>query len=219
MGPGVIREWMNKSHDIKSVVVFFTEEFLLGAQNSAHDLTNYAFFDNDDEHIHHLDTDSFSRITSIFNLITMYSQNNAVYAKNKIIKNLLWCLIHETNGLAVLSKGSLAANSNTIIERFKKELSLNFKNNRSIQFYAGRLYISPKYLSSIVKKYAGVPAKKFIDDFVLLEAKVLLHDKKYNIGEVAEQLHFFNPAQFSKFFKQYTGVSPAEYRKNIHTKQ
>lgn len=85
---------------------------------------------------------------------------------------------------------------------------------RSVAFYAGRMFISPKYLSLIIKEQTGRSAAQIIDSVVILEAKNLLRFSGKNIQQVAYELNFPNQSSFGKYFKHLTGMSPSEYQRS-----
>lgn len=87
-----------------------------------------------------------------------------------------------------------------------------FKEERSVQFYADKLYVTPKYLSEVIKELTGKTAGELIDGAVILEARVMLSKNGVTAKEVAEALHFSDPSFFGKFFKRYTGMSPSDYK-------
>lgn len=87
-----------------------------------------------------------------------------------------------------------------------------FRAEHNVGFYAGRLAITPKYLSSLIRDISGLSAPQWINDYIVVEAKTLLKSSDMNIKQIAEYLYFPNPSFFSKYFKQHTGVSPKEYR-------
>jgi AraC-like DNA-binding protein len=79
-------------------------------------------------------------------------------------------------------------------------------------FYADKLCLTPKYLSTLIKQASGRSAPDWIDDFVILEAKNLLKYTGLAIKEIVYKLHFPNQSVFFKFFKAHTGLTPSEYR-------
>ena len=85
---------------------------------------------------------------------------------------------------------------------------------RSVGFYAGKLFISPKYLSLIIKEQTGRSAAEWIDEYVILEAKNLLRFSGKNIQQIAYELNFSNQSSFGKYFKHLTGLSPSEFQKS-----
>lgn len=88
------------------------------------------------------------------------------------------------------------------------------RRERSVTFYADRLYISPKYLSLVIKEATGRSAGQWIDDMVVLEAKNLLRFSGKNVQQVAYELNFPNQSAFGKYFKHLTGSSPTQYIKS-----
>lgn len=85
---------------------------------------------------------------------------------------------------------------------------------RSVGFYADKLFISPKYLSLIIKEVTGRSAAEWIDEYVILEAKNLLRFSGKNIQQVAYELNFTNQSSFGKYFKHLTGMSPSEFQRS-----
>lgn len=96
--------------------------------------------------------------------------------------------------------------------KFLNLLSLHFKKERLVIFYAGKLFITPRHLSQVVKSVTGKTAGELIDEIVIGEAKILLNNYSHNISSVAETLNFANASFFGKYFKKNTGISPSVYR-------
>lgn len=88
------------------------------------------------------------------------------------------------------------------------------RRERSVAFYADKLFISPKYLSLIIKESLGRSAAEIIDDYVILEAKNLLRFSGKNIQQVSYELNFPNQSSFGKYFKHLVGLSPSEYQRS-----
>lgn len=101
-----------------------------------------------------------------------------------------------------------------LLWKFLTLLPIHVKTERSLQFYANMLYVTPKYLTQTVKKVSGKTAGKYIDDLVIVEAKNLLRDPSLSIAQVADLLYFSDQFFFSKFFKRYTGLTPSSFRKS-----
>lgn len=101
-----------------------------------------------------------------------------------------------------------------VFERFMEVLAQYHQSERMVQFYADRLCITPKYLSMAVKEYSGKSPSDWICDYVIAEAKSLLHYSQMPIQEVAFHLNFPTQSAFGKFFKLKTGISPSQYLKD-----
>ncbi len=102
--------------------------------------------------------------------------------------------------------------SNELLRRFLTELGQNYTFKRSVQFYAKRLFISPKYFAQMIYKESGKHAKDWIRDFVIRDAKAMLKSGNYTVQEVSDALHFANQSFFGKYFKEAVGCSPKMFK-------
>ncbi|MDR2039909.1 MAG: AraC family transcriptional regulator [Bacteroidales bacterium] len=100
-----------------------------------------------------------------------------------------------------------------IFERFIREVEKHYRNERNIKFYADILCLTPKYLSSLIHEVSGKHAGEWIREYVILNARALLTSTNMTIQQVSDELHFPDQSQFSRYFKQATGVPPKEYQK------
>lgn len=99
-----------------------------------------------------------------------------------------------------------------IMARFILSVGEDFRKERQVAYYARKLCITPKHLSSVVKDLSGRTAGDWIENYVVLEAKVLLKTTDLTVQEIALQLNFANQSFFGKYFKHFTGVSPTAFR-------
>ncbi|HET7002155.1 MAG TPA: helix-turn-helix domain-containing protein [Puia sp.] len=99
-----------------------------------------------------------------------------------------------------------------LVKTFTQLVQKQFRSLRNVTTYAEQLNITSKYLTEAVKEITGKTAGEIIDDFVLLEARLLLDNPSLSIAEIADELHFSDQSIFGKYFKRHTGLSPKEYR-------
>lgn len=99
-----------------------------------------------------------------------------------------------------------------LFQRFVALVHEHCTEQREVAFYADRLCISTRYLSTIIRSVAHLTAKEFIDRSVVLEIKMLLGSTELSVQEIAYRLHFPNQSYLGRFFKKHTGVSPTEFR-------
>lgn len=111
---------------------------------------------------------------------------------------------------ALASSSSLR--SKVLLEQFLRLLADNYREHRNLDFYAGRLGVTAKYLSKVVKAMTGKSAAQWIDSYVVLEAKNLLKHSDMNIKEIVVKMNFISQSVFYKFFKTHTGMTPTQYR-------
>jgi AraC-like DNA-binding protein len=87
-----------------------------------------------------------------------------------------------------------------------------YRSQRSISFYAEKMFISPKYLSLVIKEATGKSAGDWIDQYVIQEAKNQLRFSGKNVQQIAYDLNFSNQSSFGKYFKNLTGMSPTAFQ-------
>lgn len=113
---------------------------------------------------------------------------------------------HETNSSTHLPRRE------EVFRQFLALVNQYARTERNIDFYADRLFLSPHYLSGLVRETSGKTVMDWINRSVILEAKVLLKHSNLLTYQIADELNFPNPSFFSKFFKRMTGMTPGEYR-------
>lgn len=135
-----------------------------------------------------------------------------------IVRNLLQAFLlsivglmreHQTQSIA--ADHSASRGNRQLFERFMEALAQHHQQERMVQYYADRLCVTPKYLSTAVKEYSGKAPSDWICDYVIAEAKSLLHYSQMSVQEVAFHLNFPSQSAFGKFFKLKTGLSPSQY--------
>jgi len=109
--------------------------------------------------------------------------------------------------------------NNALLERLDKILNDYFNDKTalvqglpSVQFLAGELNISPKYLGDMLRALTGHNTQQHIHMKLIEKAKEVLTISDLTVGEIAFQLGFEHPQSFSKLFKSKTNLSPLEFR-------
>ncbi|MBR6449258.1 MAG: helix-turn-helix domain-containing protein [Fibrobacter sp.] len=133
----------------------------------------------------------------------------------QILKNHLIGLLYECIGMrsdpattdVVKSRGQM------LFSQFIDLVVEHHREQHSVKFYADELGITPKYLSAVAEEQTGKNAKRWIDEHIALDAKVLLRSSSRDIQKVSKILNFPDVSFFGKFFKRLVGVSPKAYRK------
>lgn len=97
-------------------------------------------------------------------------------------------------------------------KQFTHLLGEHFREERSVGFYARQLCITPKYLTTLIKRISGQSVSEWIDNYVILEAKTLLKYSTMSIQEIAYYLNFPNQSFFGSYFKRNTGMSSSQYK-------
>ncbi|MGA0555744.1 helix-turn-helix domain-containing protein [Larkinella sp. VNQ87] len=100
----------------------------------------------------------------------------------------------------------------TILTSYFQSADLSKKGLPSVKYLADQVFLSPNYLSDLLKKETGMNAQDRIHYYLIEEAKTLLLGTDKSVGELAFSLGFDYPQYFSRLFKSKTGVTPLEFR-------
>lgn len=142
------------------------------------------------------------------------SEGNNLF-RNLTIQYLIQATFYEVCQLLLkhieIKKGTLP-HKEEIFKQFLKLVETYHYKEREISFYAEKLCFTPKYLSSIIRDVTGKLAGDWIDNYVIIEAKVLLISTNLTIQEICYELNFSTPSSFTRFFKRITDMSPRKFR-------
>ncbi|WP_299399214.1 AraC family transcriptional regulator [uncultured Gelidibacter sp.] len=127
-------------------------------------------------------------------------------------------LLIECNNICSINpiESDVDTTGDNLIRKFKNLVEKNYKKEHATTFYASELYITPDHLNRTVKSRIGKTAKDFIQARIITEAKRLLYFTDLSNKEIAYDLGFNEPANFSAFFKKNTQLSPSSFKKNEH---
>lgn len=102
------------------------------------------------------------------------------------------------------------------LQQYMKKGYLKNKGLPSVHYMAEQLFISPRYLSDLLKQETGKTALELIHLSLISEAKNLLKTADQGVAETAYDLGFENTSYFARLFKKQTSMKPLEFRKSIH---
>lgn len=109
------------------------------------------------------------------------------------------------------------SNKQMIARNFFITLLNGYREHKDVDYYAATLYVSSKYLSKVVKDITTFSPQEWINKTLFMEAQRLLANTNLDITQIAEQLGYSSTSTFSRFFKQNTGLTPMEFRKQHST--
>jgi AraC-like DNA-binding protein len=196
--------------------VNFTIEFLtaIGMPKNAVELLDY--FSSQFSPHWNLDRRDASALQLIIKQLNsrVTALNEHVYGK-ELLYHTFYIFLYEVYGLSKKYAVPIlhhVTRKENLVKNFTQLVQKQFRSQRNVNTYAVQLSITPKYLTETVKEITGKTAGEIIDDFVLLEAKLLLDNPALSIAEIADELHFSDQSFFGKYFKRHTSLSPKEYR-------
>lgn len=204
----------------EGVVLSFSEEFAREANFDVKNLTPL-FLKLKDKPIIGISPEECDRLLGIISSLgeDILSDPSNQPFREDTIRSLTSYLLYKICGVISLGLKQLPvaetktqSRNEEYFHRFMKVLGENYKRERTLGFYSSQLYISPKYLTTIIRKVSSRSAADWINSYVILEAKNLLRYSSMSVQEVAYALNFPNQSFFGKYFKHHTGYSPSQYK-------
>ncbi|OQP47868.1 DNA-binding protein [Niastella yeongjuensis] len=83
-----------------------------------------------------------------------------------------------------------------------------------IRDFANMLHIHPVHLTNTIREVTGKSACDLFEERLVDLSKEMIATSPLSIGEIARQLTY-DPSNFVKFFKKYTGMTPKKYRDSL----
>lgn len=216
IGPGQVHQLVEKKQTFGFSLVFSSSFMALNniAPNFISDIN--LFQDFSDTPPLQLGATAFAQIEGYASQMLSYFLSSDPYkfeAMGALLK-LLLIASHQhcsLNQLDVQTRESGGA----LVRNFKEAIEVRHKEWHKTIDYAKNLNITTDHLNRVVKDLTGKTAKTHIQSRITTAAKRLLYFTALSNKEIAYELGFSEPANFSAFFKKCTGVSPSEFKKGL----
>ncbi|MGN0934723.1 AraC family transcriptional regulator [Falsigemmobacter intermedius] len=111
-----------------------------------------------------------------------------------------------------------AGSDSQLIEAFRREVEVHFRNHLPVSGYAARLGVSEARLRRVCLKGQGKTPLQLIHRRIMREALAWLEHSARPVAEIAQSLGFSDAAEFSHFFKRSSGQSPSHYRASLSSR-
>lgn len=133
-----------------------------------------------------------------------------------LIRTLLLAMFYDLSNVIDKNQTNPARQTrgNVIFTQFIRLAEEHCKTERRVSWYAAKMNLTAKYLSECVKSSSARTPNQWIDDYVLMELRLMLKNSTKSIKEIAEELNFPSQSFLGKYFKERMGMSPKEYRKS-----
>ncbi len=153
---------------------------------------------------------------TVFSAYELSNDNNHTIAKIKLLA-LLYQLREFTIAFNQWEEG-FTSPQQILFHKFIQLINNYYIEKRTIEEYALLLHVTPNHLSQSIKYASGKNALLFINERIISESKSLIQYTDFDMAEIAYKLNFSDPANFGKFFKKHTDLTPMEFRKQASEK-
>lgn len=208
-------EYFKGISDCEGYAVLFSDEYVYKYPEDLKWINKLILFDQTLNPANiKLNNNEFEELSTIFENMDIEFRRENNFAHNEILHHLLkiFLLTSERIKISKTCKKQSGPLNLSYLSEFKEKLEENYSANRSVNYYAGLLCITEKKLNQITSNYWGKTAKQVIEERVLLEIKRLLIYTDHTTKEIGTLLGFSDPANFNKFFKRYSAITPADFR-------
>lgn len=139
-----------------------------------------------------------------------------VYFSGMEISRKVACLHEYVQGLSDVIRACISERDQTVVSRITAYIFNHYGNHElKIQDIAGEVHFSAAYVSYLFKRETNKNVWDFVSEVRIEEAKRLLTVTDLKRYEISYQVGYQSPEHFSRMFKRFIGISPADYRKEI----
>ncbi|MBP5513778.1 MAG: AraC family transcriptional regulator [Bacteroidaceae bacterium] len=107
----------------------------------------------------------------------------------------------------------------TIFDRFISLVNQHCREQHQIAYYARRICLTERYLSTVIRQASGITAKDWIDRALVTRIKIELRHTDKPLTQISDEMGFPNPSFFSKYFRRLTGQTALDYRRGQEIKR
>lgn len=148
--------------------------------------------------------------------VMMYELKNRDEVQMEMMKTVLKRFIIMCTRLAKLQYADKLIDPKDMdtVRHFSALVEKYFRTLHKVSEYAEIMNKSPKTLSNVFKMLGERNPLQIIHERMILEAKKLLLFTDKSAKEISYELNFSDPVQFSRLFKNVTGLTTSEFKRH-----
>lgn len=218
----IIGDKENHTDNVPDFVLLFHPDFLLGYPLSKQ-IKQYGYFSYSVNEALHLSDKEKEIIISVFKIIEEELNSRIDEFSQDVVIAQISLLLNYANRFYKRQFVTRKAASNNMLRKLEeilddylsKENSLNL-GIPSVHYLSEQLYITPSYLSDMLRSLIGQNAQQYIQYKLIEKAKEKLSTTNLSVSEIAFELGFEHSQSFSKLFKNKTNKTPLEFRNSFN---
>lgn len=202
------------SNDFEGYLFWMSEEFM---SSLTIDVSKSELLQNltTSPHIKSLDSNDIYSVSSFLKLLAITIDEDESNRQIDVVKMLVKALFYKT-----ISKVTEFETDESFTNH-KDQISKDFliltrkygHQHRDLSFYADKMCVTPKYLSSAISKSSGKRAHLWLEQATMNKAKYLLKETDKPIYLISDELNFGSPADFVRYFRTRENATPLAYRR------
>ena len=166
-----------------------------------------------------LNEDEHERLSRFYDLLCLCADASGLQDSTETLYPLILGMFCQVRNICRRLEDTAMpmSHSEKILYDFLDLLHTHYSKQRRVSFYADELSLTPRHLSTVIRLVSGRSAARWIEEYVVLEAQILLRNSPMTIKEIAYKLGFNDQSLFSKYFSRVSGGSPESYRRSSTT--
>ncbi|WP_221393035.1 AraC family transcriptional regulator [Dyadobacter sp. NIV53] len=202
-------------------LLIFHPDFLL-KHSLAGSINNYGFFSYAVNEALHLSAEEEGDLITILNKIDKECVHIDKHTQ-EIILSHIELLLNYSNRFYERQFITRKNNNYELLAKFEQLVAEYFDTGNTaeqglltVQYIAGRMNLSPNYLSDLLRVHTGQNTQQHIHEKLIEKAKEKLTTSSLSVSEIAYALGFEHSQSFSTLFKKKTKMSPLEFRQTFN---
>ncbi len=202
---------LRRSNDFQCVGILFSKEYWKQLLFQERGLSPIAALHT----LIDVSKETLSLFARFYELLCLCSDDPDNPNPNETLHPLLTGLLYQLKNISVqqILATPPATHGEQLFHSFLDTLQQNYARHRRVSFYASALSLSPRHLTTVIRQVSGKSASRWIEEYVILEAQILLRNTDKTIKEIAYTLNFNDQSLFTKYFSRIVGIPPEQYRK------
>ena len=163
--------------------------------------------------VNNLSDEQLELVLRYFDFLRALIEENQQKAALNMVSSLVYYLVECKSTYP--KKLHTLSRSEQICGQFLSLVELHCHEHHTVEWYADKLHLAPKYLSNIVHKTLNSSPNAYIDQAIIRHAKSLLSYTSLSIQQISDRLGFQNQSHFGTFFKRQTGLNPSAFKNTM----
>jgi AraC-like DNA-binding protein len=217
--PFYVVEYITRSDDLLVEFLVFSMDFMTEMPKASNIDISRSILQSSCLEISEEEADRYLEFHSF--IVKQYKRRDHPF-RPAMAKGLLYALLTEIGAIyynkyledSTFNEPSPNSHQEELVARFFKLLLEHHKTEKTLQFYADKMFLTPKYLSTVVKERTGRTAFAWINEALISSTKHMLKTTNMTVLQISEELNFPNPSFFGRFFKKHTGMTPLQYKES-----
>ena len=215
LGVGQVTDDFMISRDCNGVGIMVSRDFYSEIVENVHELSALFLFSRNHP-VCHLTQQEIDTFMGYFHMLKQKVDDTSHHFRRNTVRSLMTTMMYDLSNIIYRMQtisDLRETRAEQIFTSFIRLVEENFRNERRVGWYSKQLGISSKYLLETIKNVSRRTPNEWIDDYIILEIRVLLKNSTKPIKQIAEELNFPNQSFLGKFFKEHVGMNPTEYRR------